>query len=393
VTEYLILKLSEVCHVYQPETISMKSLPADGIYPVYGANGKIGFNDEFNHEEPQLLLGCRGSVGSIHISEPFSWINGNAMVVKPFEHLVTRDYLMYALLGGINIVDAISGTAQPQITRVSISPIKIPVPTLGKQAQIVEKLDKAFAEIDLLERNLELSEENANELSRSFLSSMFAQSNHLGSPEDSSTNRGRAENLFKLSEIFRVGSSKRVLKADWKESGIPFYRGREITRLSKTGIADNELFISESHFKELSSNYGVPIVGDIMITAIGTIGNTYIVKESDCFYFKDASVLWLHKQSDVNSHFIDYWLKSDLFFEQLDKGNGATVDTLTIEKLSNVKILLPSREKQIEVVEKLDRAFEEIELLKEQIKMKKDHVAALRQSLLSSAFSQEEAVA
>lgn len=80
-----------------------KSLPANGIYPVYGANGKIGFNDKFNHEEPQLLLGCRGSVGSIHISEAFSWINGNAMVVQPFEDLVTRDYLKYALLGGLTL--------------------------------------------------------------------------------------------------------------------------------------------------------------------------------------------------------------------------------------------------------------------------------------------------
>lgn len=171
--------------------------------------------------------------------------------------------------------------------------------------------------------------------------------------------------LIKLTDVFRVGSSKRVLKADWKESGVPFYRGREITRLSKTGFADNELFISESHFAELSARYGVPIADDIMVTAIGTIGNTYIVNESDRFYFKDASVLWLHKKAEVDSRFIDYWLKSDFFFEQLDKGNGATVDTLTIEKLSNVELLLPSPEVQREIVEKLDRAFTDINLLEE----------------------------
>jgi type I restriction enzyme S subunit len=169
--------------------------------------------------------------------------------------------------------------------------------------------------------------------------------------------------LIKLTDVFRVGSSKRVLKADWKESGVPFYRGREITRLSKTGFADNELFISESHFAELSARYGVPIADDIMVTAIGTIGNTYIVNESDRFYFKDASVLWLHKKAEVDSRFINYWLKSDFFFEQLDKGNGATVDTLTIEKLSNVELLLPSPEVQREIVEKLDRAFSEIDSL------------------------------
>ena len=169
--------------------------------------------------------------------------------------------------------------------------------------------------------------------------------------------------LVKLSDLFRVGSSKRVLKSDWKDAGVPFYRGREITRLSKTGFADNELFVSEEHFKDLSVKYGVPVPGDIMVTAIGTIGNTYIVNERDRFYFKDASVLWLHKEAKVDSKFIDYWLKSDLFFDQLDRGNGATVDTLTIEKLSNVKLLLPSLEKQQKIVEKLDNCFAEIDLL------------------------------
>lgn len=193
--------------------------------------------------------------------------------------------------------------------------------------------------------------------------------------------------LVRLAEIFRVGSSKRVLKADWKESGVPFYRGREITRLSKTGIADNELFISESHFEDLSTNYGVPSAGDIMVTAIGTIGNTYIVKESDRFYFKDASVLWLHKQVQIDSQFIDYWLKSDLFFEQLDKGNGATVDTLTIEKLSSVKILLPSLEKQREIVENLDSAFAKIDLLDGNLRLSGEKANQLLQSFLSESLA------
>lgn len=191
----------------------------------------------------------------------------------------------------------------------------------------------------------------------------------------------------KLSEIFRVGSSKRVLKADWKDSGVPFYRGREITRLSKTGFADNELYISEEHFKILSSNYGVPVAGDIMVTAIGTIGNTYIVKEEDRFYFKDASVLWLHKIDEVHTRFIDYWLKSELFFEQLDRGNGATVDTLTIEKLSNVTLTIPSIDKQLKIVQKLDSAFDEIDFLEENLDQIEEKRTQLLGSLLSRSFT------
>ncbi|HSH95534.1 MAG TPA: restriction endonuclease subunit S, partial [Roseimicrobium sp.] len=123
-----------------------------------------------------------------------------------------------------------------------------------------------------------------------------------------------------LSDLFQVGSSKRVLKSEWKTSGVPFYRGREVTRLAANGVVDNELFISEKHFAELSKQYGVPKAGDIVITAIGTIGNSHVVRASDRFYFKDASVLWLKRTADINSEFVNLWLKSPAFFDQLDRG-------------------------------------------------------------------------
>jgi type I restriction enzyme, S subunit len=119
-----------------------------------------------------------------------------------------------------------------------------------------------------------------------------------------------------LGDIFSVGSSRRVLKSEWTNTGVPFYRGREITALSKDGVVDNDLFITEEHFKALSKKYGVPKAGDIMITAIGTIGNCYIVQETDRFYFKDASVLWLKRKGDTSSKFVEYWLRSSAFRSQ-----------------------------------------------------------------------------
>ena len=107
------------------------------------------------------------------------------------------------------------------------------------------------------------------------------------------------------------------------------------------GFVDNELFISEEHFAELSKEYGVPKADDIVITAIGTIGNAHVVRECDRFYFKDASVLWMKRTAEVSSEFVNLWLKSPVFFDQLDRGNGATVDTLTIQKLQSVEISVP----------------------------------------------------
>ena len=191
---------------------------------------------------------------------------------------------------------------------------------------------------------------------------------------------------MRFDELFKVGSAKRVLKSQWKEKGVPFYRGREVTKLSMNGSVDNQLFISKTHFEKLKEKHGVPKVGDIIITAIGTIGNAYIVKDNNEFYFKDASVLWLNKKSDIISKYVDYFIKSDLFKSQLDNGNGATVDSLTIKKLASIEIDVPQLQEQQLIVSKLNSTFTELDKLKmsEEIKLKKNET--LIQNFLDKIF-------
>jgi type I restriction enzyme S subunit len=254
------------------------------------------------------------------------------------------EFLYYYLTSYKEILlEQVSGVAQPNLSQEKIKNIPLPLPPLREQQRIVEKLDSAFEEIDRAIEATELKKDGVNALKSAVLSQ------ELSASSDSKT--------VKLGEVYEVGSSKRVLKSEWRESGIAFYRGREITSLSKDGYVDNELYIEESHYEQLRTQYGVPKKDDIMITAIGTIGNTYIVKNEDIFYFKDASVLWLKKTSDINSKFVKYWLKSEAFTSQLDRGNGATVDTLTISKLQSVELPLPPLREQQRIVEKLDKAF------------------------------------
>ena len=79
-------------------------------------------------------------------------------------------------------------------------------------------------------------------------------------------------NMVELGDLFTISSSKRVHKADWQTSGIPFYRAREIVTLSKEGVVDNELFISEELYEDHRQKYGVPKSGDIMVSGVGTVG-------------------------------------------------------------------------------------------------------------------------
>ena len=60
----------------------------------------------------------------------------------------------------------------------------------------------------------------------------------------------------KLGDLYDIGSSKRVFQSEWRESGVPFYRAREIAKLSDDGFVDNELFIDEELYSEYIEKYG-----------------------------------------------------------------------------------------------------------------------------------------
>lgn len=139
--EWPMVELGDVCDLYQPKTITSSDLKADGEFVVYGANGIIGRYDQFNHEHPEVLITCRGATcGTINMSQPKSWVTGNAMVATPKDGRIDKSFL-HALLLGSDLSSTISGSAQPQITRQGLSPYKIPLPPLEVQQAIAAEIE------------------------------------------------------------------------------------------------------------------------------------------------------------------------------------------------------------------------------------------------------------
>ena len=163
----------------------------------------------------------------------------------------------------------------------------------------------------------------------------------------------------RLKDLLNVCSSKRVLQSDWKNEGIPFYRAREIVKLSENDFIDNELFISEEHYLELKKNYGVPQSGDLMVSSVGTIGKVYIVKPEDLFYYKDASVLCFeNKNKLLVSQFAKILLESSFVQSQMrDNSKGTTVDTITISAATNYLCIVPPKNEQLRIVDAAQRAL------------------------------------
>ena len=132
--------LGAVCELYQPVTLSSSELSMTGEHLVYGANGVIGTHNEYNHEESEIAVTCRGATcGEVTITKPKSWVTGNAMIVKPRTKKLRKDFI-FQYLKNHGLKAIISGSAQPQITRTGFAPLLVFFPQPDEQQRIADCL-------------------------------------------------------------------------------------------------------------------------------------------------------------------------------------------------------------------------------------------------------------
>ena len=215
------------------------------------------------------------------------------------------------------------GSVRGGITWDDICRLELPIPPIEKQFEIVNSY-KAITERIALKQKI--NDNLAMTLSTLFLE-LYSQLND--------------ENNRQFDEICTLASSKRVFANDYAACGVPFYRGKEIT-LKQSGQPITEpLFIETSHFEDIKNKYGVPMKGDILITAVGTIGNSYLVQNEE-FYFKDGNIIWLKNFSHGLNYYVYDFMQTSIF-KQLLKGIciGSTQTALTIVALSKLLIKIP----------------------------------------------------
>ena len=386
-----IAKLGDVCHVYQPETLSQKQLK-DGPYPVYGANGQIGFHNEFNHAEPQLTLGCRGTCGVVNWTTENAWINGNAMVVKAVEELVIPQFLSYALKGGINIGDSISGTAQPQITRKSLTPIEIPLPPLAEQKRIVALLDEAFAGIDEAKAKAEAKTLQLESFIPSAWSSLLPTTLNKwpeakASPDPELPIGWSIKTIAEISEKDGPVRYGILQPGPHVENGIPYVRPTEIV---------NDL-IPEGSLRrtstKIASMYSRSVLkpNDVILTIVGTIGKVALVpKWLEGGNVTQSSARIRPDATQCSPEYLAAMLRSPLLRRQFEHYRmGAAVTRLNIADVKTLRIPLPSLSIQSSVVKSLDSFKAHHAILSDNNDLIYRKLASLKSSILEKAFAGE----
>ena len=173
--------------------------------------------------------------------------------------------------------------------------------------------------------------------------------------------------MVELGEVADITSSKRIYKEEYVSSGIPFYRTKEIVELSKGLLPSMELFISNDRYQEIKEKYDIPREGDILISAVGTLGVSWVVNHTNPFYFKDGNLVWFKDFKNVDANYLKLIL--DVFVPQQIHilSAGAAYKALTIVKLKQLKIPLPDSDTQRQIVAQIEKEQEMVNASKQLI--------------------------
>lgn len=132
-----------------------------GEYPFYGANGIIDYVDSYIFDGKYLLTARTGSLGSLHISNGKFWCSGDVHRME-FENNTLLSYTYY-YLQTIDFQKFRTGPAHPKLSGSSLKSIKIPIPSLERQKEIVEYCEYNDKLIKQLEKEIENNKKQAQQ--------------------------------------------------------------------------------------------------------------------------------------------------------------------------------------------------------------------------------------
>ena len=358
-------RFSEVLTIINGKNQSKVENP-NGKYPIYGSGGIMGYADDYICEAQTVIIGRKGSINKpIFVETPF-WNVDTAFGLSANKDVLLPKYLYY-FCEYFDFEKLNTTVTIPSLTKANLLNIEMELPTIEQQQEIVVQLDKVENIISFRKQQLS----KLDELIKARFVELF------GDPRINP----KGYDIVPISSLFDVGSSKRVFESEWRESGVPFYRAREIVKLSKDGYVDNDLFIEEEMYEAYKAKYGVPKAGDMMVTGVGTLGVCYIVKETDRFYFKDGNTLWFKNKGLCDVRFIKDQYDTDFVKEQITaNANVSTVGTYTITNANNTLVLLPPLAEQGQYVEfckqtdkskfEFQQSLEKLETLKKALMQK-----------------------
>ena len=351
------IKLTDICNPKQWKTIPTSELLENG-YPVYGANGIIGYYSEFNHKNPVITVTCRGATcGTINITVPKSYVTGNAMCLDDMRSDIYMEYLYYCLKH-YNFNNVISGSAQPQITRQGMEKIYVTIGSHNEQMDIVDKLKKVENVIGLRKRELK----QLDTLVKSRFAEMFGDP--IRNPKG-----WKVVTIGDIVTEVRYGTSKPAVEG----GKYPYLRMNNLT-------ADGHLDLNDLKYIDISDDEVEKCVvrkGDVLFNrtnSIDLVGKTAVFDLQDDMVIAGYIIrVRLNEKilPEVLSQYMNLEALKDIL-RSMAKGavNQANINA---QELQSIRVYVPDIELQKQFVEmkdqvdksksKIQKSLEETQLL------------------------------
>ncbi|GFO52199.1 putative type I site-specific deoxyribonuclease [Lactococcus garvieae] len=277
-----------------------------------------------------LILSVRAPVGDVGrtdydivIGRGVSAIKGNDFVYQTLLKLKSDGYWK----------SLSTGSTFESINSTDIKNASIITPTLPEQEQIgtfFKTLDKL---ITLQQRKLDLLKTQK----QGYLQKMFPKPG-MAVPELRFKGFDEEWEVKKLGDIGSVAMNKRIFKEQTTECGdVPFFKIGTFGR-------EPDAYISRNLFEEYKLKYPYPEIGDVLISASGSIGRTVVYTGKD-EYFQDSNIVWLKHDDQLDNQFLNQFY-SIVKWHGLE---GSTIKRLYNKNILDTDISLPSLEEQSKI--------------------------------------------
>lgn len=250
-------------------------------------------------------------------------------------------------------------------------------PSIKEQKEISKLISLIEKNIDLQQRKTQL----LNKVIKYLTQNLFIQSDSL-IPVLRFLSFNKKWTSTKIGKIMDVGSVKRIHQSDWRESGIPFYRARDIIAIRQNKELPSPIYISHEQYENYSETSGKVNMNDLLVTGVGTIGVPLLVKKTP-IYFKDGNIIWLKNSNKLNGNFLFYVFQSSKIQDYIHSIAGVgTVPTYTIDSAKKTPIVFPEKSEQTDIANLLNTVTNMVHMSKS----KKRVLMSIKNYLLQNMF-------
>ena len=374
------LRLDEICSLTMGQSPSSDSYNQERVgIPFFQGNADFGEIYPITRvwcdkptkvvDRGTLLISVRAPIGALNFAAEKSCI-GRGLAGLTAKNGYDLKYIYYALKYKEQELNNMgTGSTFKAISKSSLGEVLIPNISIEKQKNYVKKLD-------LIQKTIIDEKEQIKRLD-TLIQSWFVEM--FGDPITNS----KGWSMVELGDLTNIGSSKRIFEKEYADSGIPFYRTKEIVELSKGKAVTTEIYISKERFAEIKKQYGAPKIDDLLISAVGTIGTIWVVDGKSDFYFKDGNLIRVDASDKFNSIFMKQLLESliDEYKKQISAGTAYAA--LTISGLTKMRVYDVPKEfqdKYADFVHKADK-------LKLSVTKNLEKIETLKSALMQKFFS------